>query len=108
MPWRHSSGAPASPPASEVGADISGGAQEGVANGPEVDKLPMQMALDRRPTGGSAGRETNATKAINQKNRAGSSRKSASSTTGKLIITTPEKDKTESYVDATRDVSGMA
>jgi hypothetical protein len=93
MPRRHLSGAPASPPALVVGVDISRGAPKGVTNGPKVEKLLVPIALDRRPTGGSVVRETNATKAIDPENRARSSIKSASSTTGKSIVASPERTR---------------
>jgi hypothetical protein len=92
---------------SEGGADTSKGAPTRVIDEPEVHKLPMQGALDGRPTGGSTGKETNATKAIDLENRVGSSGKSAASMTGKSLVDPPKKAETEFVVDAVWDVSGM-
>lgn len=96
------------PPALEGGADTSGGAPIGVANGPEADKLPVQAAPDDRPTKGSVDKETNATESIGPENRAGSSEKLSSSTIGKSLAAPPKKAEMESNVVTARDVSGMA
>jgi hypothetical protein len=73
-----------------------------------VDKLLVQIVPDGRPTGGSTGRETNATEAIGLENRTGSSEKSASSMTRKSLVAPPQKIESESDVDIATDVSKMA